>query len=179
MVVSREMALSDLNEILRRRFNSLAGYALYSEPYITDADAEAVAVLKKIAAEEEGFAAELGRLIEGEGGIPEVGTYDEAVAEMSYLSMPYLVGLLLKDKRAKLERGEKRLAAGVSLPQVREVLKRLSEMDRRHLEELESVKHTYAEKSAKAAAAAAAKTEPTAPSAAPPASAPPKTEAKG
>jgi len=175
MVVSHQEVLADLNEILRRRFNSLAGYVLYSEPYVTDGDREAVETLKTIAAEEEGFSVELGKLIEGQGGIPEVGTYDEVVADLSYLSMPYLLRQVVKDKRAKVERDEKRLAAGVSLPQVRKVLERLTEMDRRHLEELERVNRAYSEKTAKPAAAEADTPARSVESK----SAPPKPEAQG
>jgi bacterioferritin (cytochrome b1) len=90
-----EKAIGMLNEVLKRKMNSAAGYVLESSPYATDADGPAIEAIEALSATARRHAEEAARRILLLEGVPHGGSYDPSIADSNYLSARYLLRPLL------------------------------------------------------------------------------------
>ena len=90
-----ERAVEILNEVLRRKLNSPAGYVLDASPHVAEGDEPIVEAIEALRATDRGHAEEAARRILALEGVPYGGSYDASVADSNYLSVRYLLGQLL------------------------------------------------------------------------------------
>lgn len=100
--ISAEQAIAELNGCFSKLSNSPAGYILSAFPYISDADKAAVGTLKEIFAAEQALALECENMIVKREGIPLSGLPNPDLAELNYLSFPYLLDALSKEMEREL-----------------------------------------------------------------------------
>jgi hypothetical protein len=115
--MNREQLIDRINYLLNREGHSLSAYVLEAEPYVETTQKFAIRELKSIVDDEEARADRLRLLMEEEIGVaPADSTFLPVVADMNYLSLYYLIGILVKDKTRLVEEYEDFLAhiAGVS-----------------------------------------------------------------
>jgi len=107
----REMAVDMLNQAFTDRYQSVAQYILESQPYVGPGDAALLENIKAIAEFDRREAERLADLIESHEGIPQcLAPYPHDIAEMNYLALPFLAGVLA----GKLEQQANRYQASVS-----------------------------------------------------------------
>jgi bacterioferritin (cytochrome b1) len=133
-----------LNDALRVKFHSLAGYALDSRPYATRADLPLVTALERVAAEDKALARELARLIEALDGIPQSGVPDPLVSEIAYLRARRLVEICRDAKQTESRDDRRRLEATgplvrrAGLTAAHRLLEKAAEGSQAHLNLLEN-----------------------------------------
>lgn len=132
--------VNTLNHCLTKLVNSTAAYVTDSTPYTTDADKDALAAMQEIATAERGHAEGISRLIEEMDGIPQTGLPDPLLAEMNYLSFPYLLDVVMKDKLREIALYEKRVAASEGHPAAKALLSAILEEHRAHLAKLKDIR---------------------------------------
>lgn len=106
-----EQVTAILNRALAPLRYSTAQYITESNPYLSDADRDAMRSVQAVGQEDAELATRLIQLIERLEGIPQVGTPDPLFAELNYLSFPYLLDVLIREKGKQTEAIEERGAA--------------------------------------------------------------------
>lgn len=138
-----EELIEKLQLDLTRRTYSFAEYITMSSPYIPAGQEPMWNHVVELAKEEKANARQLGRLIIALGGVPTPGLFDEGAADTNYLSIGYLYGLLVKWKEDSLRQLEARVEESSGYPQVREVLLKIVEQERRQCEDLRDAIDRY------------------------------------
>lgn len=103
-----EKTVAELNGIFSKLSNSPAGYILSAFPYVSDADKAAMGTLRELVAGEQALALECETLIIKREGIPVGGLPNPDLAELNYLSFPYLLDALIKEMKRELPYYKKR-----------------------------------------------------------------------
>jgi len=91
-----EHAVEMLNELLRRKINSLASYVLDASPYVAAEDRPIMEAVGALSARARRHAQEAARLVLSLEGVPGRETPEPSIVECNYLSLRYLLGLLLE-----------------------------------------------------------------------------------
>lgn len=93
--VEREQAVDILNQAFTDRYQSVAQYILDAQPYVGPEDAALLENIRAIAEFDRREAERLADLIESLEGIPQcLVPYGHDIAEMNYLALPFLAGIL-------------------------------------------------------------------------------------
>lgn len=139
-VLSTDDIIGTVNQCLTRLQNSTAAYILDTNPYLSDNDQDAMKAIKAIANEEAAFCPLLERLIEKLEGIPQPGLPDPMLAELNYLSFPWLLDVMIKDKERDLVRQTKRVAQAEGFPEVKSIFEKIRDMHTEHIAKLKDIK---------------------------------------
>jgi bacterioferritin (cytochrome b1) len=139
MTDSRQSILDALNQAFAKKYNSLAQYILDAEPYVEPGGEAALAQIRGIAASDRAMADRLAEVIERLEGIPQVGTYDPLVADLNYLALDYLTGVLAGDLERQVIEYETGLSASRSEPGAQALFETLCGATREQIEKLHSL----------------------------------------
>lgn len=166
--VNRDQVIERLNHFVNREAHSLSSYVLEAEPYVTPEQTFAMKELQGVAAQERKRAAELREMMyEQLRAAPADRHFPPIVADMNYLSLPYLLGLIVRGKETLIQEYETFLALTGGLAEwaaVREDVAKCAEASRYDLEHLRSLlsRLIAAKNNGKKAADAAMKENPAA-----------------
>lgn len=92
----RDAILEALNDCFTQRYHSAAGYMLEAGSYLGAGDGDLRRAIEEIAAWDQAKAEELADVIESLDGIPQVRPYSHKLAELNYLSLRYMGGVLVR-----------------------------------------------------------------------------------
>jgi hypothetical protein len=118
--------LDALNRAFTFRYHSLARYLLDAGPYVGEADAPTLDIVRRLADWDHRQAERLADLIEGHEEIPQVTPYEHDIPELNYLALAYLRGILAAKLTGQAEDAERSAAAAGSCPPARAALARLA-----------------------------------------------------
>jgi bacterioferritin (cytochrome b1) len=90
----RERVIEILNRVFARRYHSLARYVANAVGFVAEEDRPLLRRIEEIAAWDAEQAEDLSQAIEGLDGIPQVDVIDPDFAELNYLSIHHLSGVL-------------------------------------------------------------------------------------
>lgn len=130
--------LKGLQEDLTRKTYSFTEYILMCSPYVPAGREPLVELLRTLVAEEHRHARLIGEMIVSLEGIPNPGLFDESAADMNYLDIVFLYGLLIGHKERTIGHFAERLQQAEKHPQVRESLGRIMEDEKRQLQDLKA-----------------------------------------
>ncbi|GAB4325598.1 MAG: hypothetical protein Kow0059_21700 [Candidatus Sumerlaeia bacterium] len=109
--MTRDGIIKGVNHLLNREANSLAAYVIEAEPFVAPGQSFALKELEQIARQESERAAELRRLMtQVLRTAPAENHFPPSVADLNYLSLPYLLDLLVRDKEQLCQEYEAFLA---------------------------------------------------------------------
>lgn len=135
-MADREQLLEALNAAFADKFQSMARYILDADPYARPEDAGLLREIGAMADEDQRQADRLAQLIERMEGIPQVGVYDPNVANLNFLALDYLAGVLAGIYEKQLARYEQSRAACAEEPRARAIFEELCDSTRARLERL-------------------------------------------
>lgn len=135
----REHVIEKLNAILSKEYNSMVQYVLGASPYVRPDEKPALEVLETVIADEKRHAREIGQLITLLKGIPDPGTFDFDIADINYLALDYLMGLIVQDKEEIIALYEEALHAAKNFPSIYTQLVQMQEEERQHLMALQAI----------------------------------------
>jgi bacterioferritin (cytochrome b1) len=138
----RENIVEKLNAILSKEYNSMVQYVWDANPYVSPDEQPALEVLHTIIEDERCHAKELGRLITFLEGIPNPGRFDYGIADINYLALDYLMGLIVKDKENIIGLYDEALTAAHSFPSIYTQLVQMQEEEQQHLMALKAIYET-------------------------------------
>lgn len=118
--------LDALNRAFTHRYHSVARYILDAHPYVREADAATLDIVRRLAAWDHRQAERLADLIEAHEAIPQVTPYEPDVPELNYLALEYLGGILAAKLAGQGDDAECGAAASGPCPPAREALARLA-----------------------------------------------------
>jgi hypothetical protein len=128
--------LNVLLGIVRRESRSLLQYVGESDPFATSADGDIAAKIRQIVEEEKAAANALAAQLAGKRHrVPYLGSYPSSFTSVNYVTLKYLVPLLVKYEQeaiADLDRDLGRIAD----PDMAEEVRTIVAMKRRHLQTL-------------------------------------------
>ncbi len=128
-----------LQDVVRRQSRSLLQYVSEAFPWTSSEEQGALEVVRGLVVEEHAAAAELARYLQRRRvGVPYTGSYPSDFTTINYVSLDYLLPLLVKHEResiAALERETQQLSDG----EARVLLDKLLATKRRHLTTLEGL----------------------------------------
>lgn len=141
--MNRDQVIERINYFLNREAHSLTTYVLEAEPYVKPGQTYAIKELQSVAAQERKRAETLMRVMADVLSAPPADRqYPSIVADMNYLSLPYLLELIVKGKERLIDEYEMFLAQTGGLADwatVREVVARAAQESRYDLEHLRSL----------------------------------------
>ncbi len=114
-------------------------YVLGASPYVRPDEKPALEVLEKVIADEKRHAREIGQLITLLKGIPDPGTFDFDIADINYLALDYLMGLIVKDKEGIIALYEEALHAAKNFSSIYTQLVQMQEEEHQHLITLQAI----------------------------------------
>ena len=118
--------LDALNRAFTHRYHSLARYILDAKPYVSEADAATLAIVRRLADWDGRQAERLADFLEEHEAIPQVTPYEHDIAELNYLALEYLRGILAAKLVREADDAERSAAASAGCPPAREALARLA-----------------------------------------------------
>ncbi|HLN33094.1 MAG TPA: hypothetical protein VK395_35515 [Gemmataceae bacterium] len=128
-----------LENILRRVGRSLLQYVSEAFPWTTAEEQDALAQFQVLAREEGEAAAAIAKFLDQQGyGVPYLGPFPMAFTTINYVSLDYLLPLLVETQRQDLEQMQRALAQ-VTDAQAREQILKIIDMSRRHLTTLKAL----------------------------------------
>jgi rubrerythrin len=128
-----------LQDIIRRESRSLLQYVSEAFPWATAEEQEALGQFQQLAEEERTSIAALSRyLTRGRQSLPYLGSYPEWFTTINYVALEYLLPHLVHHERQSLARVERGLAE-LSDPESRDLVQKMVDMKRRHLQTLEAL----------------------------------------
>lgn len=139
--LTHQAVVDTLNRCLTTLKNSTSRYILEANPFLSEGDKDAVAALLEIAGTEEQYADRIIRLIEKIEGIPSPGLPDAMLAELNYLSFPFLLDVVIKHKKREVALYEKRLT-GLDDAEARELLTQIAEEHKAHIKKLTDLRQS-------------------------------------
>ena len=128
--------LKGLQEDLTRKTYSFTEYILMCSPYVPAGREPLMELLARLVEEEHRHARAIGGMIVLLEGIPNPGLFDESAADMNYLDIVYLYGLLIRHKEKTIVHFAERLRQAEGFPPVLEGLGRIMEDEKRQLDDL-------------------------------------------
>jgi hypothetical protein len=133
-----------LQDIVRRASRSMLQYVGESYPWAGDGEADLLGKVQRIIAEEEEAIEGLAAFLRKKRiGIPYLGPYPQNFTNINYVSLDYLMPLLLAWQRQWVEILEKD-AAQIQDAEARAEVEKLLSVARRHLDDLEKLTATHA-----------------------------------
>jgi len=105
-MTDRDRQIAALNEAFAHKFHSLAQYIAQARPYVRPGQEAALREIEAIAAEDARQAESLAEAIEALEGIPHAGLHAASVAELNYLSLDYLLRVLIEAREKDLRQYE-------------------------------------------------------------------------
>lgn len=132
-----------LQKIIRRESRSLLQFVGESFPWTSPGERAALAKLQEmIEAERQGTAA-LGRLLNRQRlPLPTLGAYPQSFTNINYVSLDFLLPLLIDNLRRSIGDLEHDLASLYDT-EARAEVRNILDMKRKHLQELEKMTATY------------------------------------
>ena len=143
--IALERAFQALNRLLSHKTDSLFAFVLEASPYVTEADAERLQCVQRLAQEHQEQAQALTRLILEMDGVPNPLGHDIGVADMNYLSLRFLTGPLIEYQEHVLSEEREalgplaHLAPRAAFPAARRLVEEIIEADEHGLEKLKSL----------------------------------------
>ncbi|WP_319588760.1 hypothetical protein [uncultured Desulfobulbus sp.] len=128
-----------LNVAFSHKYHSMAQYILEAGPYVRPEDGAGMREIELIAAEDKALADHLADVIERLEGIPQVGLFNPDVANLNYLSLEYLLGVLIRSLEDQLAQYEASLPQVQSVPLASQTLEALCAATRGRLERLRAL----------------------------------------
>jgi hypothetical protein len=126
-----------LQMIVRRESLSLLSYAGDAFPWATAREEEALHALRRLVHEEREAVADLGRyLARHRVAPPPLGSYPSHYTTLNFVSLDYLLPRLRDEERALIALEERDVAA-LKGPEAQAQARKLLEVKKRHLQELE------------------------------------------
>lgn len=145
-----------LNRVQTRLANSTAEYIAGSTPYTTSGDKGALAAVKEIAASDRAFAVRLVLLVEAMEEIPLTGAPEPFLADLNYLSYPFLLDALIEDTEVQVGLFEAAAAKLAGCGKAEALVAEIRDRKKSELENLRSIrKSDYASSEPESEAAAA------------------------
>ena len=135
----REQVLAELNVAFRDKYHSLANYVVEARPYVHAGEEPILRLIERIAASDREAADQLAEVIEQLEGIPQVGIQDHYAAELNYLALAYLRGVLAKSMEDQGARYAEALKSMDEYPAAGEALKEILAAGLTHLEQLKKL----------------------------------------
>lgn len=135
-----QQLIDELNRCLTTLRNSTATYLSNSNPYVADRDKDAQRAIGEITSVEHQFADRMTALIESMDGVPQVGLTDPALAELNYLSFPFILDVLIRDKEKEVALYERRLESVGDFPKTNALLQEILEEHQTHLKKLQTIR---------------------------------------
>lgn len=114
-------------------------YVWEANPYIRPIEKPAMEVLETVISEERRHARQIGQLITLLEGIPNPGRFGFGIADINYLALDYLIGLIVQDKEKITALYDEALRAAQNFPSVYTQLVWMQEEERQHLMALQAV----------------------------------------
>jgi hypothetical protein len=128
-----------LNAAFSHKYHSMAQYILEAKPYVRSNDGAGMQEIESIAAEDRALADHLADVIERLDGIPQIGLFDPQVANLNYLSLDYLLGVLIRSLEDQLAQYEASLTQAQAVPLASQTLEELCAATRGRLERLRGI----------------------------------------
>jgi len=128
-----------LEAMLRRVGRSLLQYVSEAYPWTTAEEQDALAQFQTLAREEGEAAAAIAQFLGQQGyGAPHLGPFPMAFTTINYVSLDYLLPLLVETQRQDLEQMQPALGQ-VTDPQARDQVQKIIDMSQRHLTTLKAL----------------------------------------
>lgn len=128
-----------LADIVQRESRSLLQYVNDSFPWITPEERNLLTQIRTMSEEEKRGVADLLRFLQrSHQPPPYVGNYSATFTSLSFVSLDHLIPLLATHERDDLRRLERGFGS-ISDPEAKEVLQKIVEKKRRHLDSLQSL----------------------------------------
>lgn len=128
-----------LEEIIRRESRSLLQYVSEAFPWVTPEEREALSQIEKLIAEERQGVVALGRLLQKRHlPPPYIGPYPMEFANENYVTLDYLLPLLVANQRRAIGDLERDLTCLLD-DEAKAAVRKVLDMKRRHLETLEKM----------------------------------------
>lgn len=102
IMTDKQEVLDALNQAFSQKYLSLAHYILEAQPYVREGEEPLLSALAVTAAEDKRLADRLAEIIQELEGIPQIATYSPDVANLNYLALGYLAGLLIQTLEEQL-----------------------------------------------------------------------------
>jgi hypothetical protein len=135
----RDRAVDLLNRLLSHKADSLFAFVLAASPYVAEGDEERLRRVESIAREHEEQAKAITRAILDLDGVPNPVGHDTGVADLNYLSLRYLVKVLIEYQEHVLAESREDLRALRAFPEAARLMQRIVETDEKQLDILRSV----------------------------------------
>ncbi|MCL5270895.1 MAG: hypothetical protein M1457_10195 [bacterium] len=139
-MTDRAQILAALNEAFNLKYHSAARYMLDAEPYVKNGDEVMLREIEAIAGEDAAAADRLASLIERLEGVPQVGVFELGVADLNYLSLRHLAGVLIGILEKQRGQFAAALAAAKGDAEVRGEFDRLVNAADDHIARLKALK---------------------------------------
>jgi len=136
---TRQQIINALNNCLTPLANSMAAYLQETEPYTTPNDKDAVAAIQEIAATDKKFEHQISEMILELEGIPQIGSVDPELAELNYLSFPYLLDVMIEHEKKEVARYKPLPSLVPHYPDVKH-LQDILNTHEAHLEKLQGIR---------------------------------------
>lgn len=137
---TRQQIINALNNCLTPLANSVAAYLLETEPYTTANDKDAMGAIQEIAASDKKFEHEISEMILELEGIPQIGSVDPEIAELNYLSFPYLLDVMIEREKKEVARYKPLPPLVPHYPDVRRLFQDILKAHEGHLEKLQGIR---------------------------------------
>ena len=133
-----EYAVSLLNGLLSHKTDSLFKYVLEASPYVTEADAEILQTVERIARTHDDQERMLTQIIQDLDAVPVPVGHDIGIADLNYLSLRFLLRYLIDYQEHCIAEAQAGLVYLSVSPAAAQTVERIIETDRRDLEKLRS-----------------------------------------
>lgn len=137
---TRQQIINALNNCLTPLANSMAAYLQETEPYTTPSDKDAIGAIQEIAATDKKYEHEISEMILELEGIPQIGSVDPELAELNYLSFPYLLDVMIEHEKKEVARYKPLPALVPHYPDVKRLLQDILNTHEAHLEKLQGIR---------------------------------------
>jgi hypothetical protein len=128
-----------LQDVIRRQTRSLLQYVSDAFPWTAPEEQGEVEVIRGLVVEERAAASDLARFLQRQHvGVPYAGSYPQRFTTINFVSLDYLLPLLVKHEREALAALEQE-AQQLEHPEARALLDRLLTIKRRHVTTLEDL----------------------------------------
>ena len=101
-MIERQEIIEALNKAFSFKYHSMAGYIEQADPYVAPGREAALELVLTIAAEDRVETDRLARRMESLEGIPQAGSPGLDSASVNYLSIDYLLGVLMKNLECQM-----------------------------------------------------------------------------
>ncbi|MBN1866850.1 hypothetical protein JW916_06125 [Candidatus Sumerlaeota bacterium] len=128
----RERIVEILNRAFARRYHSLARYMVDAAGFVSEEERPLLRRIEEIAAWDAEQAETLSETIESLEGIPQVDLLDPEAAELNYLSVRHLAGVLRRTLEGESQACRESLPETRSIPAAHRALSQVCESLERH-----------------------------------------------